>query len=46
MSGRVVIDPKTFNEEARARKEEVASNDDKNEDDDKDKEKDDKNPCK
>lgn len=32
MSGRVVIDPKTFNEEARARKEELAENDSDDED--------------
>lgn len=36
MSGRIVIDPKTFNEEARAKKEEVSADDDK--DDDKEKE--------
>jgi hypothetical protein len=43
MSGRVIIDPKTFNEEARAQKEEVDNNgndddkrDDSNSDDEKD----------
>jgi hypothetical protein len=41
MSGRIVIDPKTFNEEAQAKKEEVSSDDDK--DDEKDKEE--KKPC-
>jgi hypothetical protein len=33
MSGRVIIDPKTFNEEARAQKEEVDNNDDDGDDD-------------
>jgi hypothetical protein len=33
MSGRVIIDPKTFNEEARAQKEEVYNNDDDDDDD-------------
>lgn len=41
MSGRIVIDPKTFNEEARAKKEEVSADDDK----DDDKEKEEKKPC-
>jgi hypothetical protein len=42
MSGRIVIDPKTFNEEARAKKEEVDADDS---DDEKDKDKEAKKPC-
>jgi len=42
MSGRIMIDPKTFNEEARAKKEEVAAYES---DDGKDKEKEAKKPC-
>jgi len=45
MSGRVIIDPKTFNEEARAQKEEVYSDDDdgnSNDDSDNESEKDEK----
>jgi hypothetical protein len=43
-SGRVVIDPKTFNEEARAKKEEIAARDSEDEDEKKD-EKADRKPC-
>lgn len=38
-----MIDPKTFNEEARAKKEEVAADES---DDEKDKDKEEKKPCK
>ena len=34
MSGRVITDPKTFNEEARAQKEEVYNDDDDDDDND------------